>query len=64
MQFTTNVGTMDRMLRIVIGLALIGFTLSGAIGFWGWIGVVPLFTAFFKFCPLYSIAGVKTCSDC
>ena len=61
MQLTTNVGTVDRVLRIIVGLALIVLTLMGTIGIWGWIGVVPLVTAFLKFCPLYSILGIRTC---
>lgn len=64
MKLTANVGTADRIARIVLGLALIALTLSGTIGIWGWIGVVPLATAFMKFCPLYTVLGIKTCSDC
>jgi hypothetical protein len=56
----TNVGTVDRIARVVIGLVLI-FTLSGTIGPWGWIGVVPLLTAALGNCPLYSVLGVSTC---
>jgi hypothetical protein len=56
-----NVGGADRILRIVVGLALIGLTLSGMIGAWGWIGVVPLLTGIFKFCPAYAIFGMSTC---
>ena len=58
----TNVGGIDRTLRIVIGLALIGLTLAGTIGPWGWIGVVPLLTAALGNCPLYTLLGVNTCS--
>jgi hypothetical protein len=57
----TNVGNIDRILRIVIGLALIALTLTGTIGLWGWIGVVPLATAALGFCPLYTILGLSTC---
>ena len=57
----TNVGGIDRILRIVVGLALIALTLSGTIGVWGWIGVVPLATGLFKVCPAYSLIGVNTC---
>lgn len=57
----TNVGGIDRILRIVVGLVLIGLTLAGVIGMWGWIGVVPLATGFLRTCPLYSIIGVNTC---
>ncbi|MDT8342807.1 MAG: DUF2892 domain-containing protein [Thermohalobaculum sp.] len=64
MKFTANVGTTDRILRIVLGLVLIGLTLGGQIGVWGWIGVVPLATAFLKFCPAYAILGLRTCKEC
>jgi hypothetical protein len=57
----SNVGGIDRILRIVVGLALIALTLTGTIGLWGWIGVVPLATAAFGFCPLYSALGFSTC---
>jgi hypothetical protein len=56
-----NVGGIDRILRIVIGLALIGATLAGMLPVWGWIGVVPLLTGIFKFCPAYAIFGMNTC---
>ena len=57
----TNVGGIDRVLRIVIGLALIALTLTGAIGAWGWIGRVPLATAALGFCPLYTVLGFSSC---
>lgn len=57
----SNVGGADRILRIVVGLALITLTLAGTIGLWGWIGVVPLATAAFGFCPLYTVLGFSTC---
>lgn len=57
----TNVGMIDRTLRIVIGLALIGFAASGQIGIWGYIGIGPLLTGIFRFCPGYSLLGVNTC---
>jgi len=49
------------VLRIVAGLVLIGLTLMGTIGPWGWIGVVPLATGLLSSCPLYSIIGLNTC---
>ena len=58
---TTNMGGTDRILRIVLGLALIVMTLSGVIGAWGWLGLVPLATAAFGFCPLYKMLGMNTC---
>ncbi len=56
-----NVGNIDRIIRIVIGLALIGATLMGAIGVWGWIGLVPLLTGIFSRCPAYKLFGLNTC---
>lgn len=60
----TNVGTIDRVLRVIIGVALLWYALFAApTGYnWiGWIGVVPLITALVGVCPLYSILGVSTC---
>ena len=57
----TNVGGIDRVLRIVIGLILIGLAVTGTIGVWGWIGVVPLATGLMGTCPAYSLFGWKTC---
>jgi hypothetical protein len=59
--FKTNVGGIDRVLRIVAGLVLIALTLMGTIGPWGWIGIVLLVTGLFSTCPLYSIIGMNTC---
>lgn len=56
-----NIGTVDRSLRIVVGLVLIALSLSGVIGLWGWIGIVPLATGLFRFCPAYRLLGIKTC---
>ncbi|MBO9644143.1 MAG: DUF2892 domain-containing protein [Pseudacidovorax sp.] len=58
---TPNVGTLDRVLRIVAGLVLIGLALAGVIGAWGWIGVVPLATGLLRFCPAYTLLGLRTC---
>ena len=57
----SNVGGMDRILRIVIGLALIGLTLAGMIGLWGWLGVVLLATGAIGWCPPYALLGLNTC---
>jgi hypothetical protein len=56
-----NVGGADKIIRIVAGAALIGLTLAGIIGVWGWIGVVPLATGLMGWCPAYSLLGIKTC---
>ncbi|MCX2863753.1 DUF2892 domain-containing protein [Paucibacter sp. PLA-PC-4] len=57
----TNVGGIDRVLRITLGLVLIGATLYGAIGPWGWIGLLPLATGLFRICPAYLPFGLSTC---
>lgn len=57
-----NIGTIDRVLRIVAGLVLIGLAATGTVGLWGYIGVVPLLTGIFRFCPAYTLLGVNTCS--
>lgn len=59
--FKTNVGTADRIARVVLGLLLIALTLGGVIGAWGWVGVVPLLTAAIGSCPLYSVFGISSC---
>lgn len=56
-----NVGGLDRLLRAVVGIVLIVLTLMGTIGAWGWIGVVPLFTAAIGWCPAYRLFGLNTC---
>ena len=56
-----NVGGIDRVLRILVGLVLIGATLGGFIGAWGWLGLVPLLTGAFRFCPLYPMLGFSSC---
>lgn len=61
-----NVGSIDRILRIVVGIALIAWALGVLPGVapsvWGWIGVVPLLTALVGFCPAYTLVGMNTCS--
>jgi hypothetical protein len=57
----TNVGGIDKTLRIVVGIALIAMAALGVVGAWGWIGVVPLLTGLLGTCPAYSLLGVNTC---
>ncbi|WP_041641325.1 YgaP family membrane protein [Magnetococcus marinus] len=59
-----NVGGIDRILRMVAGIALIAWAavLGGPV--WAWVGVVPLLTGLFKFCPFYPILGISSCSKC
>ncbi len=59
---TKNVGQIDKIARIAVGALLIILALTGTIGGWGWIGVVPLATGLMGSCPVYSLLGVNTCS--
>jgi len=60
-----NVGTVDRALRIIVGAALIALTFVGPFTAtlypWGLIGVVPLATGLMRWCPVYTLLGIKTC---
>ncbi len=57
----SNVGGIDRILRILVGLALIALAATHTVGWWGWLGVVPLLTGLISFCPLYTLLGLNTC---
>jgi Protein of unknown function (DUF2892) len=59
---TRNQGAVDRGIRVILGLALVGLTLSGKIGPWGWIGLLPILTGLIGWCPAYSLMGLKTCT--
>jgi len=56
-----NVGNLDRILRIVAGIVLIAIVFVGPQTPWGWIGLVPLVTAFVGWCPAYRLRGIRTC---
>ena len=56
-----NVGTIDRILRITLGLVLIALAATGTVGWWGWLGVVPLATGLVRWCPPYALLGINTC---
>jgi len=57
-----NEGTIDRVLRVILGIALISIVFVGPQTPWGWVGIVPLVTGLVGMCPLYAILGVNTCS--
>ena len=57
-----NVGMVDRVLRIGVGAVLISLAVGGVVGVWGYIGVVPLLTGLFRFCPAYCLFGLSTCA--
>ena len=61
MNFARNMGGMDRLVRLLLGVVLIVLALTGTIGVWGWLGLILVGTAFVRFCPLYRVFGMSTC---
>ena len=59
----TNVGTLDRSLRIGAGVVLIGLAVAEWIGPWGYIGIIPLLTGLLRTCPVYTLLGLSTCPN-
>ena len=57
----TNIGKLDRSLRIGAGVVLIGLAVAGWIGPWGYIGIIPLLTGLLRTCPAYSLLGISSC---
>ncbi len=58
---TRNVGTIDRVIRVLLGLILIGLVFWGPQTNWGWIGIIPLVTGLIGSCPAYKLLGLSTC---
>lgn len=56
-----NEGVIDRSLRVIAGLVLIGLAATGTVGLWGYIGIVPLVTGAVGMCPIYSLLGINSC---
>ena len=56
-----NVGNLDRIIRIAIGLVLAGLALTGSIGWWGYLGIIPLLAGVVGNCPVYTLLGISTC---
>jgi len=56
-----NVGGIDRILRIALGALLVGLAANGVVGWWGWLGFIPLATGLFRFCPAYPLLGISSC---
>jgi len=61
MDMKANVGTPDQIARIAVGAGLIALAATGIFSPWGWIGVVPVLTGAFRFCPAYTLLGISTC---
>ncbi|MEY5097734.1 MAG: hypothetical protein RJA36_453 [Pseudomonadota bacterium] len=58
-----NVGGIDRIIRILVGVALISLAATGTVGWWGWLGVLPLATGLLGWCPPYALFGWNTCPN-
>lgn len=56
-----NVGGIDRILRILVGVILIALAATGTVDWWGYLGAIPLLTGIFRFCPAYPLLGMSTC---
>ena len=56
-----NVGGIDKILRIAVGIALIAMAYMNVVGVWGYIGVVPLLTGLIGWCPVYPLLGISSC---
>lgn len=56
-----NEGNLDRILRVVVGAAVISLVFVGPQSAWGWVGLVPLITGLVGNCPVYSLLGINTC---
>ena len=58
---SANVGTIDRLLRVIVGLAVLSLVFVGPQTLWGLLGLIPLATAVIGFCPAYALLGLRTC---
>lgn len=58
-----NVGRVDHLLRIIIGILLLGMADMNVVGVWGWFGVFPLITGALRYCPIYSLLAINTCRE-
>ncbi len=59
-----NVGSLDRVVRIIAGLAILSLAFVGPKSAWGYLGIVPLATGLAGWCPPYSLLGISTCKNC
>jgi hypothetical protein len=58
-----NIGGIERIIRVLAGLVLIGLAASNTLGLWAWIGVVPVATGLMGWCPPYGLLGINTCKN-
>ncbi|MFN4359718.1 MAG: DUF2892 domain-containing protein [Hylemonella sp.] len=57
----TNIGNIERGIRVVAGLVLVALAATGTVGWWGWLGLVPMATGLVGWCPPYALLGINTC---
>ncbi len=57
-----NIGNIDRVVRLILGIGLIILVVTNMIGVWGWLGIIMILTALIKTCPAYTILGINTCT--
>ena len=57
----TNIGNIERGVRVVGGLVLVGLAATGTVGWWGWLGVIPMATGLIGWCPPYAMLDISTC---
>ena len=55
-----NVGGIDRILRIAVGALLVALAITNVVGWWAWLGLIPLTTGLFRFCPAYPRGAFKS----
>ena len=58
----TNIGNIERIVRIAAGVILVGLAATGTVGWWGWLGALPLATGLLGWCPPYAMLGFSTCT--
>ena len=56
-----NEGTVDRVIRVLLGVVLLALVFWGPKTAWGWLGLIPLITGLVGSCPLYTLLGIRTC---
>ena len=59
---TVNIGSVDRWVRVIVGLALIALAATGTTGAWAYLGIVPLATGLMRFCSVYGLFGMNICA--
>lgn len=58
---SANIGTVERAVRVIVGVAILSLTIIGPRTPWAYLGIVPILTGLSGWCPLYSVLGISTC---